>query len=102
MVGAGVKVRLRLPAPPNIKQTKFSMIFSHIDKRLLKKQILIIKLNFSSKEGGNVVKKILMVESLLFLGAGASAGVGAGQKRTSSTTLLVEYSKLWKNHSLTI
>ena len=30
----------------------------------------------------NIVLKILLVESLLFIGAGAGARVGAGEKRT--------------------
>ena len=47
---------------------------SHIDKKLFKKRILINKWHFSSLEEGVVFKKILMVESALFIGAEARAG----------------------------
>ena len=67
--GAGAKIRLRFtaPAPPLIKQMKFSMITyplvsSHIDKRLFKKQILLVLVR--KKE--HCFKKILMVESLFY------------------------------------
>ena len=57
-------------------------VYSNIDKRQIKKQILYLKINdFSGKEGG--VKNLFkMVECLLFIGAlaGSPARVGAGEK----------------------
>ena len=55
-----------------------------IDLRLLKKQILKIKEFFLVRNPTDVEKNFLrMVESLLFIGA------GAGQKQTGSATLVV-------------
>ena len=58
---------------------------------LIKKQKLRNKLIFSSKEVGTVCckKNCSIVQSLLFIGAGA----GAGQKRTGSSTLMISMIK---------
>ena len=63
--GAGVKVRLRLPAPvsgSSLEKTDeilndIIFVCSNFDKMLIKKQVLRHKLIFSSKEKGMVPKK---------------------------------------------
>ena len=63
-------------------------VWSNTEKMLIKKQILKSKWIFSSKEGGTLLKKIffLMVESLVFSGAGARAGAGEKITRSRSKT----------------
>ena len=88
LVEAGAKDRLRLPAPapPQIKQTKFSMIFSSLVptstmiKSYLKNKYLTLNEIFLVMKKRRCFKKKLMAESLLYLGARA----GAVEKNTRS------------------